>query len=430
MLVQVHFIIIRILLTLNQLENNLRTLTRVLRETLKTALHPDTFAIASTPIRDTAILNSAIHIDQNSSEDVPKANHLASPSHSRAFAVVDRTSDINTAARELVAARFAFGGSSPYAPDLVLVNEFVKQDFLQAVVDEAHKLSSTARTYGDVKGKSNSASRVSSSLEALKKADSSLQTIINESNAVVLELPTRRSELLQVKTEAPILAVHAIKSLDDAIDFISSTDSAPALAAYHFGNPQVGKYLAQFVDARVSFVNQIPRELLVGPAHPASHTVEPSTRYTVDMFTLARPAFIQPTTTSTELAGIMSAANTSTAQKFLEQALSPLKAMKRKPGGGVGMFSLSFDLSICPLPLADFLNRRLLRARLPHQRRHDPNHHHQRHGGGHDLAGQEWKDSVLGVQDVDRVSQNRLIRRGKVIDVSSHATMIVCQLIS
>jgi hypothetical protein len=420
----------RILLTLNQLENNLRTLTRVLRETLKTALHPDTFAIASSPIRDTAILNSAIHIDQNSSEDAPRTNHLASPSHSRAFAVVDRTSDINIAARELVAARFAFGGSSPYAPDIVLVNEFVKQDFLQAVVDESRKLSSAARIYGDAKGKPSSASRVSSSLETLKKADSSLQTIIQESNAVVLELPTRRAELLQVKTEAPILAVHAIKSLDDAIDFISTGDSAPALAAYHFGNPQVGKYLAQFVDARVSFVNHIPRELLVGPAHPASHTVEPSTRYTVDMFTLPRPAFIQPTTTSTELAGIMAAANASTAQKFLEQALSPLKAMKRKPGGGVGMFFLSFDLSICPLRLANFPKCRLLRARLPHQRRHDPHHHHQRDCCWYYLAGQEWEDSVLGVQDVDLVSQNRVIRGGKVMHVSSHATMIFRQIIS
>jgi len=332
----------KISLTLDQLENNLRTLTRVLRDTLKTALHPDTFAIASSPIRDTSILDSAIHIDQNSSENVPKANHLASPSRSRAFAVVDRTSDVKSTARELVAARFAFGGSSPYAPDLVLVNEFVKQDFLQAVVDESRKLSSTARIYGDAKGKPSSASRVSGAIEALKKADSNLKIIIQESSAVVLELPTRRSELLQIKTDAPILAVHTIKSLDDAIDFISNADSAPALAAYHFGNPQVGKYLAQFVDARVSFVNQIPRELLVGPAHPAPHPVDPSTRYTVDMFTLARPAFIQSTTTSSEIAAIMAAANGSAAQKFLEQALSPLKAMKRKPGGGVGMFFLSF----------------------------------------------------------------------------------------
>lgn len=374
-----------------------------MRDTLKTALHPDTFAIASSPIRDTAILNSAIHIDQNSSENVPKANHLASPSRNRTFAVVDRTSDVKSAARELVAARFAFGGSSPYAPDLVLVNEFVKQDFLQAVVDESRKLSSAARIYGDAKGKPSSASRVSNSVEALKKADSNLNTIIQESNAVVLELPTRSSELLQVKTEAPVLAAHTIKSLDDAIDFISNADSAPALAAYHFGNPQVGKYLAQFVDARVSFVNQIPRELLVGPAHPASHPVDPSTRYTVDMFTLARPAFIQPTATSSEIAAIMSAANGSAAQKFLEKALSPLKAMKRKPGGGVGMFFLSFFCHIHTCQLANFLPCRFLRTRLPHQRRYDPHHHHQRHGSGNYLAGQEWEDSILGFSRLNRL---------------------------
>ena len=393
----------KISLTPNQLENNLRTLTRVLRETLKTALHPDTFAIASSPIRDAAILNSAIHIDQNSSENVPKLNHLASPSRSRAFAVVDRTSDVKTAARELVAARFAFGGSSPYAPDLVLVNEFVKQDFLQAVVDESRNLSSAARIYGDAKSKPSSASRVSSSLEALKKADSSLNTIIQESNAVVLELPTRSPELLQTKTDAPILAIHTIKSLDDAIDFISNADSAPALAAYHFGNPQVGKYLAQFVDARVSFVNQIPRELLVGPAHPASYPVDPSTRYTVDMFTLARPAFIQSTATSSEIAAIMTATNSSAAQKLLEQALSPLKAMKRKPGGGVGMFFLSLIPRINECQLANFSTCRFLRARFPHQRRHDPHHHHQCDRGRNHLVGEEWKDSVLGLPRLDQL---------------------------
>ena len=316
-----------------------------MRETLKPALHPDTFAIASSPVRDSAILHSAFHVDQTSSENWPKAYHLASPSRSRAFAIVDRTSDVKIAARELVAARFAFGGTSPYAPDLVLVNEFVKKEFLQAVIEESRKLSSGARVYGDAKGKPSGVSRVTGAIETLKKADSKLQIIIQESNTVVVELTSRRPEMLEVKTEAPILTVHAIKSLDDAIDFISSGESAPALAAYHFGNPQVGKYLAQFVDARVSFVNQIPRELLVGPAHPATHVVDPSTRYTVDMFTLARPAFIQSTTTSSEIAAVMSASNSSTAQKFLEQALSPLVAMKRKPGGGVGTYYFPFCYS-------------------------------------------------------------------------------------
>lgn len=48
------------------------------------------------------------------------------------MAVVDRTADVDLAARAIAAARFGFGGTSPYAPDLVLVNEFVKRDFFEA----------------------------------------------------------------------------------------------------------------------------------------------------------------------------------------------------------------------------------------------------------------------------------------------------------
>lgn len=45
---------------------------------------------------------------------------------------MDRTADVQAAARAITNARFSFGGTSPYAPDLVLVNEFVKQDFFEA----------------------------------------------------------------------------------------------------------------------------------------------------------------------------------------------------------------------------------------------------------------------------------------------------------
>jgi hypothetical protein len=386
------------LLTLStQLENNLRSLNRVLRETLKSALHPDTFAIASSPIRDTTILDAAIHIDQNSNENSPKANHLASPSHSKTYAVVDRTADVKTAARELVASRFAFGGSSPYAPDVVLVNEFVKQDFLQAVAEESRKLTSGAKAFGDEKDKSSGASRTTGAIEVLKKADSKIQIISQEARTAVVELVTRRSEMLETKTSAPVLIIHAIKSLDDAIDFIGSADSAPALAAYHFGNPQVGKYLAQFVDARVSFVNHIPRELLVGPAHPTAHAVDLSTRYSVDMFTLARPAFIQPTTSSAEIAAVMASANGSAAQKFLEKALSPLAEMKRKAGGGVGMYLLFFYLAVLMRRnLADTIHCRFLRARPASQCWLHTHRYSQRNCGRYCLVSQEWEDSIMG----------------------------------
>jgi hypothetical protein len=383
------------LTTPRQLENNLRTLTSVLRSLFQSSLHPDTFAIASSPIQDTALLNSALVIDQNSSDRWPRANVLASPSRSSVFAIVDRTADVRLAARELVAARFAFGGSSAYAPDLVLVNEFVKQEFLQAAIEESRRLGDGRLQSEKAKG----SSKVSESIEKFKKGDSKVEVVMEEAGGVVLELPARRAEMLEVKTDAPIMAVHAVKSLDDAIDFIESAEGGPALAAYHFGNPQVGKYLAQFVDARASFVNHVPRDLLVGPAHPATQVFDVSATHTVDMFSLPRPAFITPSTASSEIAAAMSSAHGS--RKLLESALSPLKAMKRKPGGGVGEFLLA-KLPFRCMWHADNLCARFLRARLASQCRVDPYGHHQCDGGWHCLACEEWKDSVFGaVQGLD-----------------------------
>ena len=302
------------------------------------------------------------------------------------------------AARELVAARFAFGGSSPYAPDLVLVNEFVKGEFLSAVVEESRKLVDAARVYGSEKkrGKGNVAEKI----EKFRKGDSKVKVVLEEVGAVVLDLPARGSEMLEIKTEVPVMAVHAIKSLDDAIDFIGSAEGGPALAAYHFGNPQVGKYLAQFIDARVSSVNHVPRDLLIGPARPVTQISESSTTYTVEMFSLSRPAFIQPSTSSSEIAAALSSANGSAARKLLEQALSPLKAMKRKPGGGVGMLCLvkpSFERA----RYADIFCARFLRAGLPHECWADPYCYHQCDDGWNDLACEEWEDAILGVEGLN-----------------------------
>lgn len=290
------------------------------------------------------------------------------------------------AARELVAARFAFGGSSPYAPDLVFVNEFVKAEFLQAAGEETRRLGD-GKLQGEKKQKGSS--KIAEKVEKFRRGDSEVQVVLEEAGAVVLDLPARRPEMLETKTDAPILAVHAVKSLDDAIDFIGSAEGGPALAAYHFGNPQVGKYLAQFVDARVSFVNHIPRNLLVGPARPVTQVVD---SYTLEMFSLARPAFIVPSTSSSEIATAMSSAHGS--RKLLESALSPLKAMKRKPGGGVGKSCLAKS-SEC-VQCADIFLTRFLRARSASKCWFDPHCHYQCDGGWHRLACEKWEDSIFG----------------------------------
>jgi hypothetical protein len=66
---------------------------------------------------------------------------------------------------------------------------------------------------------------------------------------------------LQRKFSEPVLVLHSISSLDDAIDFTNKGGS-PLLATYLFANPAAAKYLSQFIDNYLSLVNQISPELL------------------------------------------------------------------------------------------------------------------------------------------------------------------------
>ena len=80
---------------------------------------------------DKSLLEAAVLVDQTGATE-PLSRRILSSSGGRAIAVVDRTADIEFAAKSITTARFSFGGTSPYAPDLVLVNEFVKQEFFEA----------------------------------------------------------------------------------------------------------------------------------------------------------------------------------------------------------------------------------------------------------------------------------------------------------
>ena len=48
--------------------------------------------------------------------------------------MVDRTAHIDEAAQAVVRARFSRRGTSPYAPDVALVNEFVLEEFLACLL--------------------------------------------------------------------------------------------------------------------------------------------------------------------------------------------------------------------------------------------------------------------------------------------------------
>lgn len=64
--------------------------------------------------------------------DISDRNLLTSANDAITLAVVDRTADVDEAVRLIAQARSGFAGKSPYAPDLVLVNEFIKEAAVEA----------------------------------------------------------------------------------------------------------------------------------------------------------------------------------------------------------------------------------------------------------------------------------------------------------
>ena len=316
------------------LERNLRACNAILRRILTSALENESFVITDQPVTAELPTSHTVFVLQESDEQLPRSNQIVSVS-SPCVAVVDRTANPEMAAQEIVAARFAFGGRSPYAPDVVLVNEFAQKDFLRDVVQECIKYS---RNGGEpvngsiITGAKVNAPKVSNAIEAIRSDDPDLRVIVQEATYAVVETVSRQN--LLAKHTSPILVVHSIRSLDDGIDLVNNTISAPCTATYHFGTPETCKYLCQFISSAASFVNHIPRELLLGPPSPQQHPVNPANRYPASLFTVPRPQYIVPSAQSQKLA----AANSSGPMRLATEASKALVIKERASGKGIGFF--------------------------------------------------------------------------------------------
>jgi aldehyde dehydrogenase (NAD+) len=269
----------------------------LLRKLLPQAIENDSFAVLSkTPSSDT--LSACLQVLQETNTDVPTYSQLRSP-RNKVIAVVDRTADLALAAEQLVAARFAFGGTSPYAPDLVLVNEFVKKEFLEHALNQSIRYlsgSDEITANGSTSSPRHTAQKPASGIaEAFKTLQDSkswkLSVITKGDNGAVVEMFNLSS--LPPKVTQPLLCVSAITSLEHAISLVDD-DAQTLLSAYHFGIPSSGKYLSQFINADVSFVNHVPYRILLGPAAPSFHQIDIEKRYTPQNFMRASPAYIVP----------------------------------------------------------------------------------------------------------------------------------------
>lgn len=113
----------------SQLSTTLLQIDTILRELLTQALDVNTFSILKGGGGDLELDGLSV-VDQT--HHASSQSQLKSSSKYRCVAIVDRSADVDAAAKAITTARFSFGGYSPYAPDLVLVNEFVKKEFFEA----------------------------------------------------------------------------------------------------------------------------------------------------------------------------------------------------------------------------------------------------------------------------------------------------------
>ncbi|KAL4927329.1 uncharacterized protein BDV17DRAFT_267407 [Aspergillus undulatus] len=329
-----------------ELTKNTMALPPLLAKILAQALDADTFAIAEER-PNAAFFEKVLVVAQTSTPSYPKS--IASPVTARTVAVVDRAADIPSAAQSLVTARFAFGGRSTYAPDVVLVHEFALKAFVEALILHSSKYLSGPE--GEKREEAVAAAnnpRISSPGQSILDAahkDPSARVLVSGSGWGVVEIHDRASALLKRKVEERVLILHPVTSLDDAIDFNAELDTLAA--TYAFAEPTSAKYLTQFIDSHVSYINHVPLEMLIGPALPTnpppSGCTNRSVRYDTSLFELPRPQFVSETSSGSLVRRILeekpgSTSKGSSATEVWNEVVKPLPSTGQKNGPRIGFF--------------------------------------------------------------------------------------------
>ncbi|EED24419.1 PutA family dehydrogenase, putative [Talaromyces stipitatus ATCC 10500] len=332
-----------------------RRVSELLRELLKLALDHTVIEFTSTRASDEDLSPNHIRLFQEIPDTETRTSFSKSLfpllSFTRTAAIVDRTADLTSAAEAIATARFAYGGNSPYAPDFVLVNEFVKGPFLRALM-QASMDQLSLRMKIDEKFPSSRNIHQTASLIASEIQSKRAINISSIGEGILVDVNSRESQLLRSKIRGHNILLHNVRSLDDAIDLASQ--NGELLATYTFADPASGKYVSQFIPSRVSFVNQIPFEILVGPPSPETSSLTSSfhVRYTTDLFSIPRPQYILKTPLSQQIQQCLSVEDNRSTAAWQSALISQLSKQitatrqKRRPGGQLGFFEQGILLGL------------------------------------------------------------------------------------
>ncbi|EFX04732.1 aldehyde dehydrogenase [Grosmannia clavigera kw1407] len=321
------------------LEKTLQSLPPLLSGLLGECIDRDIWELVSSRPAGLDASDCCIQVVQtgdDADKDTSTPRTLLSPVRALVVAIVDRTANLEQAAQQLVDARLRFGGRSPYAPDIVLVNEFAKQDFLRAAVQHwiryttdggpLEKKPENGATAGKTVPSQNGVRTVTAG------SDSRIEDVLDRST--LLQAPERN------KVCERALRVHAVRSLDDAVELITDMTPTSPLAVYAFGDLPSCKYLLQFTSAHAGFANTIPPELLVGPAAPKDYALSLTARYDPGLFSVPRPKFAETSALSREMAAILDSRPAAVEAKLLRKVELEARAPVRLITGYFEMSAL------------------------------------------------------------------------------------------
>lgn len=330
-----------------ELPQTLRLTGTVLRKVLSKALDQDSFAIVDRDPFDAAFRSThVVTLNAVPNEKAVSSSQSIQTPLARTAAIVDRSADINTAAKELVRARFAFSGQTPYATDLVLVNEFCIKEFCSALAQST--LSFLTQDINGSTGKSNSKISDATNQGSLSKRikdEEGVTVIASGPRGTIALVHDGKSELLRMKVTEPALLVHAITSMDDAIDILNtSSRGTPLLASYVFATPAATKYLGQFVSANLTCSNHIPVEILVGPPAPQGSIPQIHPRYSQDLFSRPSPQIVSRSERSLALTELVDGVSEVTS--LSSKLDSSIKPMNEPNANAVGFFEQGILLGL------------------------------------------------------------------------------------
>ncbi|KAJ5505529.1 Aldehyde dehydrogenase N-terminal [Penicillium expansum] len=309
-----------------ELSNSLQALPVLIKKLLESSLDRSTIAFVSTPATD---------------EDLgPQHMRLHQDDHrpGKVVAVVDRTAHINHAAEAIVAARFSFGGRSPYAPDLVLVNEYIKEAFLMALVQASVSFLPSA---GAIQGSERSQGKED------QEERGGLRTVSSLGRGKIVEADRLDPKALPDKPTDGRLLVHTVRSLDHAIDLSNMVGNLRG------GTSSLTRSLPNIWRSSLTRMSRLSTTSL-GTHSPEQVALDRSMRYPTTIFSVPRPHYIRPTLLSQSVTDILRIKSVSTLRSTLALQSSELVSPAQRPlGGGVGFFEqgILIGLGLFSIPM-------------------------------------------------------------------------------